>query len=483
MMMIACLQTQIVDFLTRKSWLSHPPTAKAVARSSVFRFSSPKGWPCLYIDTRYPDLLAAQEALEASADYIAKMSATIVGQVIVDAVSVVEGVPLMHKASMIDPLLEADEGDSDEEDDDDGEAEDLDDLNDEDQAAAAAEAAGLRKRMEDTMHMELVHAIPLVERLSVLDLCCDEGAVSAALVREHMDIQLHVLDQSAERVAITVDHIRQASMEKHGLPAPRFGLQVHVHTIVVPDDSGPFIPMPGSPYDVIMGSYVQSLVCGSSGAEEDLARRYVNLYRVLFASLQPGGRLVLGDHVGGISIFKQLMYMDRAGFLDVDFTWRHRGLCVCTGRKEGVMVPSSMPECFSGPPQIVSALSQSSTLARSAMPALRASGDPPPVPSPTASKSTSAVSRSRPSTSASASASAVSASRAQTAAGGASAAGQSARLGSSRSVGSARSSVSAGSSPQKASARPSGSASSRSDLPPSQSPVIKTETQFFGNGK
>jgi hypothetical protein len=438
----------------------------------------------LYVDTRYPDLLAAQEALEASAEYIAKMSATIVGQVIVDAVSVVEGVPLLPRVSMIDPLLETDEqGDSDEDEDDDGEAEDLDELNEEDRAAAAAEAAGLLKRMEETMHTEVVQVIPLVERLSVLDLCCDEGAVSAALVREHMDIQLHVLDQSAERVAMTVDHIRQAMMDKHGLPAPRFGLQVHVHTIVAPDDGGPIIPMPGSPYDVVMGTYVLSLVCGSAGAEEDLARRYTDLYRVLLASLKPGGRLVLGDHVGGISTFKQLMYMDRAGFLDVDFTWRHRGLCVCTGRKEGVMVPSSMPECFSSPPQILSTMSQSSALAPAAMPALRASSDPHPVPSPIASKSSSAVSRSRPSTSASASASAVTSTRAQIAPGGASAAGQSARLNSSRSVGSARSSVSAGNSPQKASARPSGSASSRSGLPPSQSPVIKTETQFFGNGK
>jgi hypothetical protein len=41
----------VVNQDTHKSWFAVPPTAYDLERMTVFRFSSPVGWPCLFVVT------------------------------------------------------------------------------------------------------------------------------------------------------------------------------------------------------------------------------------------------------------------------------------------------------------------------------------------------------------------------------------------------------------------------------------------------
>ena len=50
-------------------------------------------------------------------------------------------------------------------------------------------------------------------------------------------------------------------------------------------------------------------------------------------SLKPGvGSVIIGDHVGQISLFDHLKLLERAGFVDVECSWRNRDFFVCGAR-------------------------------------------------------------------------------------------------------------------------------------------------------
>jgi hypothetical protein len=48
------------------TWLSEPPAAADLKKATVFKFSSPAGWPCLFLDERPADVRAAEAAARAA---------------------------------------------------------------------------------------------------------------------------------------------------------------------------------------------------------------------------------------------------------------------------------------------------------------------------------------------------------------------------------------------------------------------------------
>ncbi len=56
-----------MDYVSHTPWKKIAPPPARLATASVFKFSAPEGWPCLFLDLRDPDIIAAEDAAAAAA--------------------------------------------------------------------------------------------------------------------------------------------------------------------------------------------------------------------------------------------------------------------------------------------------------------------------------------------------------------------------------------------------------------------------------
>ena len=61
--------------------------------------------------------------------------------------------------------------------------------------------------------------------------------------------------------------------------------------------------------------------------------RYRAALATILEVLEPGGHLLLGDHVGLCRLGTQLNLMEEVGFAEVDVAWRQEAFFVAGGRK------------------------------------------------------------------------------------------------------------------------------------------------------
>jgi len=83
----------------------------------------------------------------------------------------------------------------------------------------------------------------------------------------------------------------------------------------------------------------------SPSAGIGLPERMKAVFQAIFNSLEPGGHLVFGDHVGAMPLFRQLQLLEEAGFAEVDVAWRVDDCFVAGGRRP---LSSVVPQTATG---------------------------------------------------------------------------------------------------------------------------------------
>ncbi|ARA94731.1 methyltransferase [Rhodothermaceae bacterium RA] len=178
----------------------------------------------------------------------------------------------------------------------------------------------LPRRMPLALPMldELVAALPPLEPgTTVCDLACGTGNAAFTVLMNYPDVQLTLLDEDPELLAI--------AQEKTGEIRPDVTL---LQARVTADGE----PLPGGPYDVIIASLALHVIVGADVESAEADGRYELLFQGLRDSLTRGGHLFVADHVGTLGLYRQMKAMERAGFADVDCAWRQDDFFVCGGR-------------------------------------------------------------------------------------------------------------------------------------------------------
>jgi len=178
----------------------------------------------------------------------------------------------------------------------------------------------LERRMPLAIPMleEMVAALPPLEPdTTVCDLACGTGNVTFMVLSAYPTAQVTLLDEDANLTAIAQEKL--------------LGIHQEVAALVetIPTDGE---PLPGGPYDVVLASLALHHVIGHDVDPLEAESRYELLVHGIRDSLNPGGHLIVGDHVGTLGLFRQLKAMERAGFVDVDCAWRQDDFFVCGGR-------------------------------------------------------------------------------------------------------------------------------------------------------
>lgn len=179
----------------------------------------------------------------------------------------------------------------------------------------------LERRMPLAIPMleEIVAALPpLREGAAVCDLACGTGNAAFTVLTAYPFIQLTLLDENAELLAIASEKVSEFRPDVRVLQAQ---LQADGEAV------------PGGPYDVVVASLALHAIVGHKVETPEAESRYELLARGILASLAPGGHLIVGDHVGTLGLYRQLKALDRAGFADVDCAWRQEDFFVCGGRR------------------------------------------------------------------------------------------------------------------------------------------------------
>lgn len=178
----------------------------------------------------------------------------------------------------------------------------------------------LERRMPLVLPMleEIVAALPPLDAdASVCDLACGTGNAAFTLLTAYPAVQLTLLDADPDLLAIALEKVGELQLDARALRAE-----------VAADGE----PLPGGAYDVVMASLALHALVGHEVDPAEAESRYELLFQTLFASLAPGGHVIVGDHVGTLGLFRQLKAMERAGFTDVDVAWRQDDFFVCGGR-------------------------------------------------------------------------------------------------------------------------------------------------------
>lgn len=178
----------------------------------------------------------------------------------------------------------------------------------------------LPRRMPLALPMldELVAALPPLEAgTTVCDLACGTGNAAFTVLVTYPAIHLTLLDEDPELLAI--------AQEKTNEIRPDVAL---LQARVAADGEA----VPGGPYDVITASLALHAIVGHDVESAEAEGRYELLFQGLRDSLTPGGHLIVADHVGTLSLYRQMKAMERAGFTDVDCAWRQDDFFVCGGR-------------------------------------------------------------------------------------------------------------------------------------------------------
>jgi SAM-dependent methyltransferase len=187
----------------------------------------------------------------------------------------------------------------------------------------------LERRMPLALPMldELVLALPpLAPGALVCDLACGTGNAGFVVLEAYPTAQVVLLDEDPDVLALAEDKVASLSPDVEALRA-----------CVEADGE----PLPGGPYDCIVATLALHAIVGHRSTDgtalerAEAESRYELLAQGLFASLAPGGHLLVGDHVGTLDLYPQLKALERAGFTDVDCAWRQDDFFVAGGRVSG----------------------------------------------------------------------------------------------------------------------------------------------------
>ncbi|KAF4321855.1 hypothetical protein G195_004933 [Phytophthora kernoviae 00238/432] len=197
----------------------------------------------------------------------------------------------------------------------------------------------LEKRMPQAKAMleELVLALPPCNEKQVLDLCAGSGRASAALLSAYPTAKLTLLDSSEQRLTMAKQRLEAVNSDAST------GTKYEARA-VEPSEA---TELTTEPVDVVIAClafhvltekpahYAQSSTSSVATEPQVLSveGKYELLFRAAWRTLRPGGHVVFADHVGQLSLFKQLEALQRAGFEDVDCAWRKDDSFVAGGRK------------------------------------------------------------------------------------------------------------------------------------------------------
>lgn len=178
----------------------------------------------------------------------------------------------------------------------------------------------LERRMPLALPMldEMVLALPpLAPGTSVCDLACGTGNAAFVVLEAYPAIRLMLLDADPDLLAIAADKVGAFTTDFETLQA----------TISADGE-----PIPSGPYDVVIASMALHAIIGHEVDRAEAETRYELLFRSIRDALEPGGHLIVGDHVGTLDLYRQLKAMERAGFREVDCAWRQDDFFVAGGR-------------------------------------------------------------------------------------------------------------------------------------------------------
>ncbi|GLD96491.1 hypothetical protein PINS_up005174 [Pythium insidiosum] len=187
---------------------------------------------------------------------------------------------------------------------------------------------------------ELVAALPPCGGRRVIDLCAGSGRASAALLAAYPTANVTLVDASAERLALA----RQRILQQAGVHLTDAQL---VHTRIVPELLATLSRPSASTVDVVVGCLAFHVLAERPPHYEPQLRDatalnrppataeavYETLFRGVHALLQPGGHVLIADHVGQLGLYRHLALLERVGFEDVDCAWRQQDFFVIGARK------------------------------------------------------------------------------------------------------------------------------------------------------
>jgi len=178
----------------------------------------------------------------------------------------------------------------------------------------------LERRMPLAIPMfeELLIALPpLVEDSLLCDLACGTGNGSFTVLSAYPSAGVVLIDKDAEMLQIANAKLNELQVDPQIIEA----------TISTDGDS-----LPGGPYDAVVTTLSLHELVGENLSIHEAESRFELLFQSIRESLVPGGHLILGDHVGSLSLYRQLKAMERAGFQDVDCAWRQDDFFVAGGQ-------------------------------------------------------------------------------------------------------------------------------------------------------
>ncbi len=179
----------------------------------------------------------------------------------------------------------------------------------------------LERRMPLVVPMfeELLAALPpLGPDAAVCDLACGTGNAALSVLSAYPMSRMTLLDANADMLSLAV---AKANDMRYDVTA--------IHAVLETDGD----PLPGGPYDLVVASLALHTIVGHDAHEQaEVESRYELLFQGVRDALLPGGHLLIADHVGTLSLYRQMKAMERAGFTDVDCAWRQDDFFVCGGR-------------------------------------------------------------------------------------------------------------------------------------------------------
>jgi len=165
---------------------------------------------------------------------------------------------------------------------------------------------------------EMIAALPpLGPDTSVCDMGCGTGNASMMILGAYPSIRLTLLDEDADVLVIASEKVSE------------FAKDFVVQQAEIRTDGE---AIPGGPYDVVVASLALHAMVGTKLDGPEAESRYELLFQSISEGLEPGGHLIVADHVGTLPLYRQMKAMERAGFTDVDCAWRQDDFFVAGGR-------------------------------------------------------------------------------------------------------------------------------------------------------
>ncbi|KAF1793121.1 S-adenosyl-L-methionine-dependent methyltransferase [Phytophthora cactorum] len=161
------------------------------------------------------------------------------------------------------------------------------------------------------MLTELVLALPPCGDKTVLELCAGSGRASAAILEAYPTVKLVLVDSSEQRLTMAsqrLEAVQQGVKERTQLVTKLCDEPVDVVVACLA-----FHVLTEKPAHYAQAEEEKTVSCGEHYVPEDTS--------------------CLQDHVGQLSLFKQLKTLEKAGFEDVDCAWRQDDSFVAGGRK------------------------------------------------------------------------------------------------------------------------------------------------------